>query len=107
MSDKVVVISDGVIQQMGTPKKIYDEPANAFVANFIGESNILSGTMIEDYKVRFCGADFACEDKGFGKNEKVDLVVRPEDIFIYPQGAAKGNFREPYRGLCSRGRITR
>ena len=66
MSDKVVVISDGVIQQMGTPKKIYDEPANAFVANFIGESNILSGEMQEDYKVRFCGADFKCEDKGFG-----------------------------------------
>ncbi len=93
MSDKVVVISDGVIQQMGTPKKIYDEPANAFVANFIGESNILSGEMQEDYKVRFCGADFKCEDKGFGRNERVDLVVRPEDIFVYPDGSGKGQLK--------------
>ncbi len=103
MSDKVVVISDGVIQQMGTPKKIYDEPANAFVANFIGESNILSGTMIEDYKVRFCGADFACEDKGFGKNEKVDLVVRPEDIFIYPAGSGKGQLSGTVSGIVFKG----
>ncbi len=93
MSDKIVVISDGVIQQMGTPKKIYDEPANAFVANFIGESNILTGEMQEDYKVRFCGADFKCEDKGFGKNEKVDLVIRPEDIFIFADGAKKGQLK--------------
>ncbi len=90
MSDKVVVVSDGVIQQMGTPKKIYDEPANAFVANFIGESNILSGEMLQDYKVRFCGADFDCEDKGFGKNERVDIVVRPEDIGVFKAGSGKG-----------------
>ncbi|MCI8487899.1 ABC transporter ATP-binding protein [Pumilibacter intestinalis] len=90
MSDKVVVISDGVIQQMGTPKKIYDEPANAFVANFIGESNILTGEMPEDYKVRFCGGVFKCEDRGFEKNEKVDLVVRPEDIFVFAAGSGKG-----------------
>lgn len=90
MSDKVVVISDGMIQQMGTPKKIYDEPANAFVANFIGESNILSGVMPDDYKVRFCGADFKCEDKGFERGERVDLVVRPEDIYVYKEGSGKG-----------------
>lgn len=82
MSDKVVVISDGSIQQVGTPKKIYDEPANAFVANFIGESNILTGVMPEDNKVIFCGAEFKCEDKGFARGERVDLVVRPEDIAI-------------------------
>ena len=103
MSDKVVVISDGVIQQMGTPKKIYDEPANAFVANFIGESNILSGTMIEDYKVRFCGADFACEDKGFGKNEKVDLVVRPEDIGVNNAGNGKGQLAGEVTGVVFKG----
>lgn len=90
MSDKVVVISDGAIQQVGTPKKVYDEPANAFVANFIGESNILSGVMIDDFKVSFCGATFACEDKGFEKNERVDLVVRPEDISWYKAGSKKG-----------------
>lgn len=82
MSDKIVVVNDGTIQQVGTPRKIYDEPSNAFVANFIGESNILSGNMIEDYKVNFCGVNFVCEDKGFTKNERVDLVVRPEDISI-------------------------
>ena len=103
MSDKVVVVSDGVIQQMGTPKKIYDEPANAFVANFIGESNILSGVMIEDYKVRFCGADFACEDRGFGKNERVDLVIRPEDIKIYKAGSGKGQLNGTVAGVVFKG----
>lgn len=82
MSDNIVVINDGVIQQYGTPKKIYDEPSNAFVANFIGESNILSGVMKSDFNVNFCGTDFKCLDKGFEKNEKVDLVIRPEDIAI-------------------------
>ena len=103
MSDKVVVVSDGLIQQIGTPKKIYDEPANAFVANFIGESNILSGTMIEDYKVRFCGADFACEDKGFGKNERVDLVVRPEDIAVHKAGSGKGQLVGTVTGVVFKG----
>ncbi len=83
MSDVVVVINDGVIQQIGTPQKVYDEPANAFVADFIGESNILSGVMVKDFAVKFLGTLFECEDKGFGKNEPVDLVVRPEDIKIY------------------------
>ena len=82
MSDKVVVLTDGAVQQYGTPKKIYDEPANAFVADFIGESNILSGVMPADFCVEFCGAKFECLDKGFAKDEQVDLVVRPEDIKI-------------------------
>jgi len=84
MSDTVVVMADGKIQQIGTPEKIYNEPENAFVADFIGESNIVNGTMIEDYKVSFAGQTFTCEDAGFGKNEPVDVVVRPEDIDIVP-----------------------
>jgi len=91
MSDVVVVLNDGYIQQIGTPKKVYDEPANAFVANFIGESNILSGTMLKDYLVRFLGVDVKCLDKGFAKNEQVDLVIRPEDIGISADG--KGQFK--------------
>lgn len=90
MSDNVVVLKDGLIQQYGTPKKIYDEPSNAFVADFIGESNIISGVMKADFNVHFCGADFKCLDKGFAKNESVDLVVRPEDIGIYKVGSGKG-----------------
>lgn len=84
MSDTIVVIRDGVIQQVGTPKKIYDEPKNAYVADFIGESNILSGTMIADFKVMVEGKVLSCSDKGFAKDERVDLVVRPEDIDIIP-----------------------
>ena len=91
MSDKVVVMTDGAVQQYGTPKKIYDEPANAFVADFIGESNILSGVMKKDFLVEFCGTGFKCLDKGFGKDEKVDLVIRPEDISVgLKSGALKG-----------------
>ena len=82
MSDTIVVMRDGHILQIGDPKRIYDEPANAFVANFIGESNILRGTMIEDELVNFCGFDFPCVDSGFGENVPVDVVVRPEDIMI-------------------------
>ncbi|MBQ7642543.1 MAG: ATP-binding cassette domain-containing protein [Clostridia bacterium] len=91
MSDTVVVINDGKIQQIGTPKKIYDEPSNAFVANFIGESNILSGTMIKDYLVKFLGVNLPCLDKGFSKNEQVDIVIRPEDIAISVGG--EGQFK--------------
>lgn len=80
MSDKIVVMTDGAVQQYGTPKAIYDEPANAFVADFIGESNILSGVMKRDYLVEFCGTEFKCLDHGFEKDERVDLVIRPEDI---------------------------
>lgn len=92
MSDVVVVMNDGVIQQIGTPKKVYDEPSNAFVANFIGESNIISGIMPRDYRVCFLGEELECMDKGFEKNEKVDLVIRPEDINIYASDSEKGQF---------------
>ena len=84
MSDTVVVMSEGKIHQIGTPVDIYNEPENAFVANFIGESNILDGVMLEDYKVRFSGQTFQCLDKEFMKNEPVDVVVRPEDVDIVP-----------------------
>ena len=92
MSDVVVVMNDGVIQQIGTPQNIYDEPANAFVANFIGESNIISGIMLCDYKVKFLDTEIDCLDKGFDKNEKVDLVIRPEDINLYTVESGKGQF---------------
>lgn len=82
MSDKIVVMKGGEIQQVGTPEEIYNEPANRYVANFIGESNILQGTMLEDYKVRFDDITFDCTDFGFKPNEKVDVVIRPEDIDI-------------------------
>ncbi len=83
MSDTVVVMNEGIIQQIGTPMDIYNEPKNVFVAKFIGESNIIPGVMLADYKVRFHNIDFTCVDAGFRKNEKVDVVVRPEDIDIY------------------------
>ena len=87
MSDTIVVMDEGKIQQIGTPKDIYDEPKNAFVADFIGESNIVDGVMLEDYVVRFAGMTFQCVDSGFTKNEKVDVVIRPEDIDIVTPGA--------------------
>ena len=80
MSDTIVVMYKGKIQQMGTPQDIYNEPKNSFVAKFIGESNIFDGIMIEDYKVNFCNRDFECVDKGFEKNENIEVVIRPEDI---------------------------
>ncbi|MBR2986889.1 MAG: ABC transporter ATP-binding protein [Clostridia bacterium] len=82
MSDKVVVMANGAIQQIGTPTDIYNEPVNAFVADFIGESNILDGEMLRDFRVRFAGAEFDCLDKGFAPNEKVDVVIRPEDVDV-------------------------
>ncbi len=82
MSDTIVVMSDGTLQQIGTPEKIYNEPKNTFVADFIGESNIFSGVMVKDGLVRFCGKPFECLDGGFEKNEPVDVVVRPEDVKI-------------------------
>lgn len=82
MSDKIVVMKNGEIQQVGTPQEIYNEPSNRFVANFIGESNILPGVMLEDYKVRFDDITFDCVDYGFKENEPVDVVIRPEDIDI-------------------------
>lgn len=82
MSDSVVVMDKGTIQQIGTPKDIYNEPQNAFVADFIGESNIVPGVMIEDFKVKFSGKEFKCLDKGFEKMSNVDVVIRPEDIKV-------------------------
>jgi spermidine/putrescine transport system ATP-binding protein len=82
MSDTVVVMRDGRILQIGDPKSVYDEPANAFVADFIGESNIMRGEMVHDELVHFAGTDFPCVDAGFGQNQPVDVVVRPEDIMI-------------------------
>lgn len=82
MSDTIVVMNKGKIQQMGSPEDIYNEPANAFVADFIGESNILNGIMLEDYKVKFANNTFTCVDGGFNKNEDIDVVIRPEDIEI-------------------------
>ena len=92
MSDTVVVMDKGIIQQIGSPEDIYNEPQNAFVADFIGESNILDGVMLDDYKVAFAGARFECLDKGFSKREPVDVVIRPEDVKVVPasQGALKG-----------------
>ena len=84
MSDTVVVMDKGNIQQIGSPVDIYNEPQNAFVADFIGESNILDGIMRKDYLVEFFGHQYQCLDKGFAKNEPVDVVIRPEDIDIVP-----------------------
>ena len=84
MSDKIVVMNNGEIQQVGTPEEIYNEPTNRFVANFIGESNIIPGVMLEDYKVRFDDITFDCVDFGFKPNEPVEVVIRPEDIDIVP-----------------------
>ncbi|MDO4882128.1 MAG: ABC transporter ATP-binding protein, partial [Oscillospiraceae bacterium] len=84
MSDTVVVMNNGVIEQVGTPEDIYNEPVNAFVADFIGEANILNGTMIDDCRIRILGKELECVDKGFGKNTPVDVVIRPEDIIITP-----------------------
>ena len=84
MSDTVVVMADGEIQQIGTPTDIYNEPKNAFVADFIGESNIIDGVMLEDYKVKLASHVFDCVDKGFAKDEQVDVVIRPEDVDIVP-----------------------
>ncbi len=92
MSDRVVVMDKGKIQQVGTPQDIYNEPQNAFVADFIGESNIVDGVMLKDYSVEFSGQIFECLDAGFGKNESVDVVVRPEDVDIVTEdkGMLKG-----------------
>lgn len=84
LSDTIVVMSEGRIQQIGSPTDIYNEPINSFVADFIGESNILNGTMIQDQIVSFAGIQVPCVDKGFGCNAPVDVVLRPEDIYIFP-----------------------
>ncbi len=93
LSDTIIVMNDGVIQQIGTPTDIYNEPANPFVANFIGESNILNGKMIQDCEVEVMGVKADCVDKGFEPNEPVDVVIRPEDVYMLPnpeQGLWRG-----------------
>ena len=94
MSDTIVVLKEGVIQQIGTPQDIYNEPKNAFVADFIGESNILPGMMEQDYLVRFAGHSFRCVDAGFGVEQLVEVVVRPEDVDIIPVERVKNNGME-------------
>ncbi len=92
MSDTIVVMNQGYIQQIGTPEDIYNEPQNAFVADFIGDSNILDGIMVQDRLVEILGARFACVDTGFGTNKPVDVVIRPEDIDLVDpdQGTIRG-----------------
>lgn len=92
MSDTIVVMNQGYIQQIGSPEKIYNEPENAFVADFIGDSNIISSTMVRDKLVNILGADFTCVDTGFGENKPVDVVIRPEDVeLVSPdQGIIRG-----------------
>ncbi len=101
MSDTVVVMDSGRIQQIGTPIDIYNEPQNAFVADFIGESNILDGIMHEDFLVEFFGKSFRCVDKGFQKDEPVDVVVRPEDIDIVP--SEEGDLTGRVTGITFKG----
>lgn len=88
LSDTIVVMSEGRIQQIGTPTDIYNEPVNSFVADFIGESNILNGRMIKDKQVFFAGHEFECVDEGFGEQAPVDVVIRPEDIYIFEPSEA-------------------
>ena len=101
MSDTVVVMADGKIQQIGTPTDIYNEPVNAFVADFIGESNIIDGAMPEDNKARFAGHTFDCVDGGFAKNEAVDIVIRPEDVDVVP--VEKGMLSGTVSGVTFKG----
>ena len=93
MSDTIVVMNQGYIQQIGTPEDIYNEPTNAFVADFIGDSNIVDATMVKDKLVEIFGTRFACVDTGFGSNKPVDVVIRPEDLELYalPDGATAGS----------------
>ena len=102
MSDTIVVMSHGKIQQIGTPADIYNEPVNAFVADFIGESNIVDGVMLEDYRVSFGGQEFRCLDSGFGKNEPVDVVIRPEDVDIIAPDKGKLRGKVTSRHLYGR-----
>ncbi|MBR4704276.1 MAG: polyamine ABC transporter ATP-binding protein [Paludibacteraceae bacterium] len=112
LSDRVVVMNEGKIQQIGTPTDIYNEPQNCFVADFIGESNILSGTMIKDKKVEFCGQVFDCIDTGFGENNPVDVVIRPEDIYVWrkedeKRGRITGQEDEDYEDRVPKGKFTK
>ena len=93
MSDRIIVMNKGIIQQAGDSKSIYDEPQNAFVADFIGESNIIGALMVKDLLVRIQGVDIPCVDTGFGENVPVDVVIRPEDIEIVPENMGYINGR--------------
>ena len=93
MSDRIIVMNKGIIQQAGDSKSIYDEPQNAFVADFIGESNIIDGLMVKDLLVKIQGVDFKCVDTGFGENQPVDVVIRPEDLEIVGEGKGYLNGR--------------
>ena len=101
MSDTVVVMAHGKIQQIGTPTDIYNEPVNAFVADFIGESNIVDGVMLEDYRVKLAGHTFDCVDGGFAPNEAVDVVIRPEDVDVVPK--EKGMLQGLVTGVTFKG----
>ncbi|MDL2288517.1 ABC transporter ATP-binding protein [Oscillospiraceae bacterium OttesenSCG-928-F05] len=101
MSDTVVVMNDGMIQQVGTPIDIYNEPENAFVADFIGESNILDGIMRRDELVTFMDKDFVCVDGGFEPDESIDVVIRPEDIKLHPEG--EGQWQGTVRSIVFKG----
>ena len=103
MSDKIVVMRDGVIQQIATPKKIYDEPANAFVADFIGESNIYSGVMKKDFCVEVLNKQVQCVDKGFKANEPIDVIIRPEDVEILPKDSPSALFLAEITSIVFKG----
>ena len=102
LSDTIVVMNEGRIQQIGTPIDIYNEPVNAFVADFIGESNILNGTMIRDRRVSFIGHEFDCVDEGFGEDKPVEVVVRPEDIY-FTTDPAKCQFKAKVNSCVFKG----
>ncbi len=101
MSDTVVVMNQGIIQQIGTPEDIYNEPQNAFVADFIGESNLLDGIMVHDCLVNIGGLDMPCVDTGFGENRPVDVVIRPEDVELSADG--NGQTRGTVRSIVFKG----
>ena len=102
MSDTIVVMKEGTIQQIGRPTDIYNEPQNAYVADFIGESNIIDGTMKKDCLVNIKGIDFECVDTGFDKDETVDVVIRPEDIYILDD-AEKGKIKGVVESVTFKG----
>ena len=105
MSDYVVVMNQGYIQQAGSPEQIYNEPENAFVADFIGDSNIVPGVMLQDYLVRIFGAEFKCIDAGFGTNKPVDVVIRPEDVEIVDNDDPRGILHGEMTHIIFKGEI--
>ena len=102
MSDTIVVMNQGYIQQMGTPEDIYNEPQNAFVADFIGDSNIVNATMIHDQLVEIFGVKYACVDTGFGTDKPVDVVIRPEDLELIAVPENEDQSSEEYQKAVSR-----